>query len=220
MIGYSIKLPLTRDMIELLEAADLDPSLIREVFEASEDRSRGIFKEALDQLPIYNRLRKVYLCEGCRPGQTRLAWTEELSQLYNFVNVLERMIDSDLSSHGLWWLQVMVDPTRLRHLRFREIPWPVRDTWLTVRPSQITKSEVRRFLFSRCTLRIESTGSTDPTSWATRYLNGLKQRWDPRFFKRHLSYDATDFTTDQNAIIEVVSMIEGWLRDFETVHWM
>lgn len=220
MIGYSIKLPLTQDMIELLEAADLDPPLVREVLEASDDRSRGIFKEASESglLPSH-RLKTVYLCEGCRTEQTRLAWTEELSQLYNFVNALEKSIINNHGHHELWWTQVRNEPEKLCQLRFREIPWPVRDTALKVHPSQISKLEVLRFYFSHCILRFLYPESTDKIEWAT-HLDSLRDRWNTLLFETHLSPPSTPRTSDQEMILEAVSMIESWLREIEDVHGM
>lgn len=114
----------------------------------------------------------------------------------------------------------MNDPDRLCQLRFREIPWPVRNTWLKVHPSQITKSEFRRFLFSHCTLRFESIGKALYDNWAAHYLDVLKQRWNTQFFEMHLSPASIPLTPDQINIIEAVSLIEKWLCEFESVHCM
>lgn len=220
-IGHSINLPLDEDMVRNLVAADdIDPARVSEILEASRNRERGLFKDLESFLPT-RKLTQVFLCTECMEREFIAAWVEEICQLKDIVTTLEQRILFDKKSYDSRWLTMETFPENLPCSRFCDIPWPVRGAQSLTSPDQLSKTEVRRFLFSRCIFQ-DNLNNRRPGLLPHEVYASYKRKWDPKFFKDRLPWycqNTPSFVTESAAILEGVTKVKQYLDEFENENW-
>jgi hypothetical protein len=220
MIGLSVTLPLDEPSIQNLGAMDdIDPALVVEILEAHKDWSVGIFKEISSLHPKRN-LCDVVLCRDCLQDQCFGAWVEELCQIWEIVYALERRIDLDKQRYEMRCMALRATPQSFYKLRFCDLPWPVRGSEKITSPGQLSKSEVRRFLFSRCILRkyLFQGRQNYPREVLTHY----KRFWNPKRLRRLFPWYSRAFPsslTEQKEILKGVALVRRYLDELEEEDW-
>jgi len=220
MIGHSITLPLSEDsMRNLIAVEGLDPARVVEILQANEDWSVGIFKD-IGFLHPTRSLCDVILCYDCLKEQSFDAWVEELCQLWDIVDALERSIDLDKQRYEMRCRAIRYAPRKFHELRFCDIPWPVRGADKITSPAQLKKSEVRRFLFSRCIIQkyLSARKRLFPRDVVAHY----KRFWNPKLFRSRLPWyiqAVPSFVADQAAMLEGVALIRQYLDELEEEDW-
>jgi len=225
MVGYSIRLPLDHDSVRNLQAAsDVDPARVVDILQASENRSVGLFQEIGPKLPT-RKVQEKALCKACTAKQSLQAWVEEICQLIDIVRALEECILADKRIYEQRWRSITIKPSSLIRLPFSDIPWPVQGSrnHTITSPDQITKSAVRRFLFSRCVYeKYAFMVGKHPRDLMMDY----RRRWDPKWFRRHLprglNINIKGFrhaTKQWEAILEGVSRIQRIFTELEEDNW-
>jgi hypothetical protein len=219
MIGHSIQLPLNDDAVRNLQAAyDIDAARAAEVLRASSKRDEDLFREIGHKLPK-EKLKELALCRSCVAEQQFLAWVEELCQIMDIVHSMEEKLLADKRVYDGRWRGLKARPESLAGLRFCDIPWPIRGSQTLTSPKQLTKSGVRRFLFSRCIYeKYAFMNGRHPRGLLIEY----KMRWDQKWFKRHLPWYCRalpSFVAERAAILEGVALIGRYIKELEEDNW-
>lgn len=91
---------------------------------------------------------------------------------------MEKKLRRNMKDYVQKWREISTSKVPFSQIpEFRDLPWPITDGWATA-PSEITKDEVKRFLFSKCNI--------PKTSSRTEIFNTAIGFWEPATFKRHL----------------------------------
>jgi len=219
MIGHSIYLPLSDTAVRNLQATyDIDPARAAEVLHANDNREEGLFTEISHAIPN-RKLTELALCADCTTKQAFMAWVEELCQIMDIVHALEERILADKRIYDGRWRGLKANPKALIGLRFSDIPWPVHGSGNFTSPNQLTKSGVRRFLFSRC---IYEKYAFMSGKHPKELLTAHRMRWDPKWFKKHLPWycrTLPSFVEERAAILEGVNLIQRYLKQLEKDDW-
>jgi len=223
MLGHSIRLPLDYDAVRNLQAAsDIDPARVVEILRASANREEGLFAEIGEILPV-DKVKELSLCKKCRPKQSLWAWVEEICQLLDIARSMEERMLADKRIYDHRWRILKLRPANLITLGFSDIPWPVQghpsfNNKITL-PSQITKSAVRRFLFSRCIY--EKSAFMDGRH-PRDLLSEYRKRWDRKWFNRYLPWYCRALPSkvaERAAILEGVSRLGRIFNELEHDNW-
>jgi len=121
---------------------------------------------------------------------------------------MEKKLRQNMKSYVEGWRVICSSKFPYRTIpEFREMPWPISDGWATA-PVEITKGEIKRFLFSKCNIPKRSSRA--------EVFNTAITFWEASNFRRNLlrCYPASKNVPEE--ITEGAKLVYSHLLELET----